>query len=278
MLAGAVAANRVDRVAVLLYTDDVEVAHSQADRAARPAARPRARGHRRAPGRRRALASAPRGRVTRHAVRPARRTRSPPSGSSTGTWCTATGPSWPTPSSAPTRTTPSRWRWRRPASPTSCGARGDGAAAHRGTLAAAVHQVPADGRRDRGGRCRPAARARLARRRPVTSPGPRSPGLVGATTSSCGAGWSGAPRATCCPGACVVAGLRRVAARGRRPGLVRDRPLSGGGSRLLDGPLLAEFLTGAVPPSVWEPIREDDLPGLRDAAGRESGEQAIELS
>ena len=71
MLVGAVAANHLDRTAVLLYTDDVEVA---------PRRPPVLLGrlldldfevHRGPPGRRRVLAAAPGGRSARHAVRPA---------------------------------------------------------------------------------------------------------------------------------------------------------------------------------------------------------------
>ena len=184
-----------------------------------------------------------RGRVDRARRTTSRRIRSPRSGSSRARWCTATGRSSPTRWSAPTRTTPSRWRWRPRGSPTwspARQARGDRACLRtearwlqrRIRSRTSTAAEPLDAAR-RGA----AAGAGLAGARPATSPGPRSPGRPPAPHVEL---WRELVRRgprDLLPGRVLAAGVRRLAARRRRPRLVRDRPLPRGRPGLLDGAL-----------------------------------------
>ena len=243
MLVGAVARQpRRPRRRSLLYTDDVEVGALAGRAAARPAAGAGCRGHRRAPGRRRSLALA--ARRTGHPARRTtwRRTRSPRRASSRARSCTATGPSWPTPWSAPTRTTPSQValaatrfadlvpRPREDEPATRCAPRRAGCSGSSGPTWTTRSRSSA-------GRRRAAAGARLAGPDPRRRVGRDHPRDARGATSSCGASWCAEPRGTCCPGACSLLAFAAWQHGDGALAWCAHRPLPRGRSRLLDGPL-----------------------------------------
>ena len=125
---------------------------------------------------------------------------------------------------------------------------------------------------DRGGRRRPGCSCWPRCVPPATSPGPQiTRADVRPPTSSCGASWSGARRATssrarrrCWPSPPG----RRVTARwpgARSTARWRSIPTTRWPT------CVAELLTRAVPPDLWEPTDEADLPVLRAGTGAGPG-------
>ena len=275
VLLDAVLANQAERAAVLLYTDDVEAAHAQADVLLARLLEHARGGDRRDPRRRRSLAPRARGRLTRDAVRldthpftaqrvfegqVVHRDREELEDSLIGT---------DEEDAVEVALAATRF------ADLVAGSRKEAAHRFLRTEARWLQQrirARIDDREqlDRAGR-RPAAGARLARCRPATSRGRRSPVPTRQATSTSGESWCAAARGTCCP---EPASLLAFAAWQHGDGALAwcaiDRCLEVDPDYSM-AHYVAEVLNHAVPPTVWQQLQEDDLPVFRKVVATVTG-------